>query len=88
MQAFGICKGIDDPSGTALPSKHYSPLQFTQQDDNNFPSKSTRHLLSPDGRNYYNSFGRNYEFSRDKDSTSSLDGEKNLHRGRFSVQYM
>lgn len=43
------------------PAHHYTPLQFTQPDEANSLSKSTRHLLAPDPRYYYErtgSFGK------------------------------
>lgn len=40
--------------GTDWPIRRYTPLQYTQPDDSNSPlSKSTRHLLVPDPRYYY-----------------------------------
>lgn len=43
---------------TDWPIRRYTPLQFTQPDDSNSPlSKSTRHLLVPDPRYYYERSG-------------------------------
>lgn len=43
---------------TDWPLRRYTPLQFTQPDDSNSPlSKSTRHLLVPDPRYYYERSG-------------------------------
>lgn len=44
--------------GTDWPVRRYTPLQFTQPDESNSPlSKSTRHLLVPDPRYYYERSG-------------------------------
>ncbi|XP_063914885.1 agrin-like isoform X2 [Zophobas morio] len=57
VQAFGTCKEDMFPS-TDWPVRRYTPLQFTQPDDSNSPlSKSTRHLLVPDPRYYYERSG-------------------------------
>lgn len=64
--------------GTDWPVRRYTPLEFTQPDDSNSPlSKSTRHLLMPDPRYYYDR-GSNvarplYSVGPDSDS-----GENNL----------
>ncbi|KAG5885807.1 hypothetical protein JTB14_001416 [Gonioctena quinquepunctata] len=56
VQAFGSCK--EDIPSTDWPSRRYTPLQFTQPDESNSPlSKSTRHLLVPDPRYYYERSG-------------------------------
>ncbi|XP_065165658.1 agrin-like isoform X4 [Atheta coriaria] len=53
VQAFGTCREDGFP-GTDWPLRRYTPLQYTQSDDSNSPlSKSTRHLLMPDPRYYY-----------------------------------
>ncbi|XP_044765426.1 agrin-like isoform X2 [Coccinella septempunctata] len=56
LQAFGACKdsGLASTDG---PAHHYTPLQFTQPDEANSLSKSTRHLLAPDPRYYYERTG-------------------------------
>ncbi|KAK9890325.1 hypothetical protein WA026_010423 [Henosepilachna vigintioctopunctata] len=56
LQAFGACKDNGLPS-TDGPAHHYTPLQFTQPDEANSLSKSTRHLLAPDPRFYYERTG-------------------------------
>ncbi|CAH0561782.1 unnamed protein product [Brassicogethes aeneus] len=57
VQAFGTCKEDMFPS-TDWPIRRYTPLQFTQPDESNSPlSKSTRHLLVPDPRYYYERSG-------------------------------
>ncbi|CAG9816696.1 unnamed protein product [Phaedon cochleariae] len=57
VQGFGDCK--DDPiPSTDWPSRRYTPLEFTQPDESNSPlSKSTRHLMVPDPRYYYERSG-------------------------------
>lgn len=48
-------------AGTDWPIRRYTPLQFTQPDDSNSPlSKSTRHLLVPDPRYYYEKTGGSF----------------------------
>lgn len=64
--------------------RRYTPLQFTQPDDSSSPlSKSTRHLLMPDSRYYYergSSIVRPvYPVGPDSDSGSS--SENNLSAG-------
>lgn len=45
-------------TSTDWPVRRYTPMQFTQPDDANSPlSKSTRHLLVPDPRYYYERSG-------------------------------
>lgn len=45
-------------ASTDWPIRRYTPLQFTQPDESNSPlSKSTRHLLVPDPRYYYERSG-------------------------------
>ncbi|XP_018333493.1 agrin isoform X1 [Agrilus planipennis] len=57
VQAFGPCKD-DTLPGTELPFRRYTPLQFTQSDESNSPlSKSTRHLMVPDLKVYYERAG-------------------------------
>lgn len=64
--------------GTDWPVRRYTPLQYTQPDDSNSPlSKSTRHLLMPDPRYYYER-GSNiarpvYPLGPDSDSVSSAE---------------
>lgn len=64
--------------GTDWPVRRYTPLQFTQSDDSSSPlSKSTRHLLVPDPRYYYER-GSNivrplYSIGPDSDSASSAE---------------
>ncbi|XP_065165794.1 agrin-like isoform X2 [Atheta coriaria] len=48
------CVPPDQITGTEWPLRRYTPLEFTQSDDANSPlSKSTRHLMVPDPRWYY-----------------------------------
>ncbi|XP_050518916.1 agrin-like [Diabrotica virgifera virgifera] len=52
LQGFGSCK--DDIQSTDWPYSGVNPKQFTQPDEISSPlSKSTRHLLVPDPRYYY-----------------------------------
>lgn len=64
---------------TDWPVRRYTPLQFTQPDDSNSPlSKSTRHLLVPDPRYYYERSGNmrpvSYPASDNKDSDFNESG--------------
>lgn len=68
--------------GTDWPVRRYTPLQFTEPDDSNSPlSKSTRHLLVPDPRYYYERGGSNIVrplYPADPDADSGSSAENNL----------
>lgn len=67
--------------GTDWPIRRYTPLQFTQPDDSNSPlSKSTRHLLVPDNRYFYERGGNIIRplYPLDPDTDSSSSAENNL----------
>lgn len=98
VQAFGTCKGNltsdavtngfkeffseDMFPGTDWPVRRYTPLHYTQPDESNTPQKSTRHLMSPGPRYYYERSG-NLMRSGDPsypnpDSDSNGSSENNL----------
>lgn len=72
--------------GTDWPLRRYTPLQYTQSDDSNSPlSKSTRHLLMPDPRYYYERPGQ----LNKNGATFTVDARKtNAHPGKpFNSEY-
>ncbi|CAG9855043.1 unnamed protein product [Phyllotreta striolata] len=84
LQAFGSCK--DDIQSTDWPySNVNNPQQFTQPDEISSPlSKSTRHLLVPDPRYYYerSSNPRPVSFPDDPDFAKKESGSNILYRNR------
>lgn len=71
--------------GTDWPVRRYTPLQFTQPDESNSPlSKSTRHLLVPDLRYYYERSGsplrpaKGSPYSANPDADSNVSVENDL----------
>lgn len=79
--------------GTDWPVRRYTPLQFTQPDESNSPlSKSTRHLLVPDPRYYYERSGNimrpsggGYPIDPEADSNGSL--ENNVFGSGSDIMY-
>ncbi|KAL3289355.1 hypothetical protein HHI36_022791 [Cryptolaemus montrouzieri] len=91
LQAFGACKdnGLVSTDG---PAHHYTPLQFTEPDETNSLSKSTRHLLAPDPRYYYertgSSFGRPAQavsYPAEFGLTPSKHKPSGSHRNLFDI---